>query len=129
MELSAGILSDLDRNGIRSVETRHHEEREALFQGLHNLDRRSFLRVSTGAVAAAMASGVSHHFHSFLPVNVAYALHRVAGLDNAVQSAFEVGAPQREWLRKDLEKVPPSTPLYDQLVHRASRARQGVGAR
>src|SRR5258706_431211 len=58
---------------IRSVETRHLEERETLFRGLHNLDRRSFLRVSTGAAAAALAAGVSNHFHSFLPVNVAYA--------------------------------------------------------
>ncbi len=231
---------------IRSVETRHLEEREALFRGLQNLNRRSFLKVSTGAAAAALAAGVSNHFHSFLPVNVAYAadnpakpgftfayisdshlyvkktnerfvrqllravddvnrldpqpdfvlyggdlaqlgrkeeldlgaqilkslkapvhmmvgehdwyldlgrrwnelfgpqtysfdhkgvhfvvlmsveekdfwtargmtaaerMHTVAGLDNAVQSAFEVGAPQREWLRKDLQKVAASTPV------------------
>ena len=38
-------------------------------------------------------------------------MHTVAGLDNAVQSAFEVGSAQREWLLKDLEKVPTSTPL------------------
>jgi len=38
-------------------------------------------------------------------------MHTVAGLDNALQSAFEVGAPQREWLKKDLENVPASTPL------------------
>src|SRR6202789_2572661 len=58
---------------IKSVETRHLEERETLFHGLHSLDRRSFLKVSTAAAAAAMAAGVSNHFHSFLPVNVAYA--------------------------------------------------------
>ena len=58
---------------IKSVETRHLEERETLFRGLHGLDRRSFLKVSTGAAAAAVAAGVSNHFHSFLPVNVAYA--------------------------------------------------------
>src|SRR6202166_236140 len=57
---------------IKSVETRHLEERETLFRGLHHLDRRSFLKVSTGAAAAALAAGVSNHFHSFLPVNVAY---------------------------------------------------------
>jgi Icc protein len=231
---------------IKSVETRHLEERETLFHGLQNLDRRSFLKVSTGAAAAAVAAGVSNHFHSFLPVNVAYAadgaagqgftfayisdshlyakktnerfvrqllravddinkldpqpdfvfyggdlaqlgrkeeldlgaqilksvkaplhmmagehdwyfdmghrwnelfgpqqysfehkgvhfvvlmsvmekdfwtprgmspaerMHTVAGLDNAMQSAFEVGAPQREWLKKDLEKVPTTTPV------------------
>jgi Icc protein len=231
---------------IKSIETRHEEQREALFRGLYNLDRRGFLKVSTGAAAAAVAAGVSHHFHSFLPISVAYAdegganqgftfayisdshlyakktnerfvrqllravddvnaldpqpdfvlyggdlaqlgrkeeldlgaqilkslkaplrmmvgehdwyfdmgqhwnalfgpetysfdhkgvhfvvlmsvqekdfwtrrgmspaerMHTVAGLDNAVQSAFEVGAPQREWLKKDLEKISTSTPV------------------
>jgi Icc protein len=38
-------------------------------------------------------------------------MHTVAGLDNAVQSAFEVGAPERAWLKKDLEKVPTTTPI------------------
>ena len=231
---------------IKSVETRYMEQRESLFQGLKNLDRRSFLKVSTGAAAAALAAGASNHFHSFLPVNVAYAgeattglgftfayisdshlylkknnerfvrqllravddvnqldpqpdfvfyggdlaqlgrkeeldlgaqilksvkaplrmmvgehdwffdmghhwnelfgpenysfehkgvhfvvlmsvhekdfwtakgmtpaerMHTVAGLDNAVQSAFEVGASEREWLKQDLDKVPKSTPV------------------
>src|ERR1700692_3553739 len=58
---------------IKSVETRHLEERETLFRGLRTLDRRNFLKVSTGAAAAALAAGVSNHFHSFLPINVAYA--------------------------------------------------------
>ena len=35
----------------------------------------------------------------------------VAGLDNGVQSPFTVGAEQREWLKKDLEKHPSNTPL------------------
>jgi 3',5'-cyclic-AMP phosphodiesterase len=231
---------------IKSVETRYLEERDALFRGLQRLDRRGFLRVSGGAAAAAVAAGVGFPFHSFLPINVAYAdagggpqgftfayisdshlyakktnerfvrqllravddvnsldpqpdfvlyggdlaqlgrkeeldlgaqilkalkapvrmmvgehdwyfdmgqrwnalfgaetysfdhkgvhfvvlmsvqekdfwtarglspaerMHTVAGLDNALQSAFEVGTPQREWLKKDLEKVPASTPL------------------
>src|SRR6202022_5037275 len=58
---------------IKSVETRYLEERESLFRGLGGLDRRSFLKVSTGAAAAAVAAGVSYPFQSFLPVNVAYA--------------------------------------------------------
>src|SRR3984893_16288020 len=58
---------------IKSVETRHMEESATLFRRLPSLDRRSFLKVSTGAAAAAVAAGVSNHFHSFLPVNVAYA--------------------------------------------------------
>ncbi len=35
----------------------------------------------------------------------------VAGLDNGIQSRFEVGEPQRAWLKKDLAKVPATTPL------------------
>ncbi len=35
----------------------------------------------------------------------------VAGLDNGIQSRFEVGAPQREWLKQDLAKVSPDTPV------------------
>lgn len=35
----------------------------------------------------------------------------VAGLDNGVQKPFTVGPQQREWLKKDLEKLPPETPL------------------
>ena len=35
----------------------------------------------------------------------------VAGLDNGVQSSFMVGETQREWLKKDLEKLPNSAPL------------------
>ena len=64
---------------IKSVETRYLEERETLFRGLQNLDRRSFLKISTGAAAAAVAAGASNHFHSFLPVNVAYAGEGAAG--------------------------------------------------
>jgi 3',5'-cyclic-AMP phosphodiesterase len=229
---------------IKGVETRHLEERDRLFLGLQKLDRRSFLKVSTGAAAAALAAGASNHFHSFLPINVASAaegspgftfayisdshlyikktnerfvrqllravddvnkldpqpdfvffggdlaqlgrseeldlgaqilksikapvhmmvgehdwfydmghhwnelfgpenysfdhkgvhfvvlmsvhekdfwtargmdaaerMHTVAGLDNAMQSAFEVGGPTREWLKKDLDKVSKSTPI------------------
>ena len=239
-------MSDNKIPHIKSVETRYLVEREALFRGLQRLDRRGFFKVSGGAAAAAVAAGVGFPFHSFLPINVAYAdagggvqgftfayisdshlyakktnerfvrqllravddvnsldpqpdfvlyggdlaqlgrreeldlgaqilkalkapvrmmvgehdwyfdmgqhwnalfgaetysfdhkgvhfvvlmsvqekdfwtaqglspaerMHTVAGLDNALQSAFEVGAPQREWLQKDLEKVPASTPL------------------
>jgi 3',5'-cyclic AMP phosphodiesterase CpdA len=38
-------------------------------------------------------------------------MQTVAGLDNGIQSRFEVGAPQREWLKQDLAKVTPDTPL------------------
>ncbi|HUN73143.1 MAG TPA: metallophosphoesterase [Steroidobacteraceae bacterium] len=229
---------------VKSVETRYLEQREALLRGLKNLDRRSFVKVATGALGAAVAAGARYPFHSFLPVNVAHAdearqgwtfayisdshlyvkdtnerfvrqllravddvnnldpqpdfvfyggdlaqlgrkdqldlgaqilkavkapvrmmvgehdwfydmgdhwkelfgpehysfdhkgvhcvvlmsvnerdfwtqrgmtpaerMQTVAGLDDGIQSRFEVGAAQREWLRKDLEKLPSSTPL------------------
>ena len=35
----------------------------------------------------------------------------VAGLDNGMQSSFMVGETQREWLKKDLEKLPNNAPL------------------
>lgn len=35
----------------------------------------------------------------------------VAGLDNGLQSRFEVGAAGREWLKRDLAKVDKNTPL------------------
>jgi 3',5'-cyclic-AMP phosphodiesterase len=38
-------------------------------------------------------------------------MNTVAGLDNGIQSRFEVGEEQRAWLKKDLAKVPKSTPL------------------
>jgi hypothetical protein len=38
-------------------------------------------------------------------------MQTVAGLDNGTQSRFEVGAPQREWLKADLAKVGPDTPV------------------
>jgi 3',5'-cyclic-AMP phosphodiesterase len=38
-------------------------------------------------------------------------MQTVAGLDNGLQSRFEVGAEGREWLKKDLEKVDRKTPV------------------
>jgi 3',5'-cyclic-AMP phosphodiesterase len=35
----------------------------------------------------------------------------VAGLDDGRQSRFEVGAPQREWLKQDLAKIDKKTPI------------------
>jgi 3',5'-cyclic-AMP phosphodiesterase len=35
----------------------------------------------------------------------------VAGLDNPIQSRFEVGDEERDWLKNDLAKVPATTPL------------------
>jgi 3',5'-cyclic-AMP phosphodiesterase len=38
-------------------------------------------------------------------------MQTVAGLDNATQSRFEVGQAGRDWLKKDLARVSPDTPL------------------
>lgn len=38
-------------------------------------------------------------------------MRTVAGLDNGVQSRFEVGDEQRKWLQNDLRGKPPNTPL------------------
>ena len=55
----------------KSVETKHMEERDALFRGLRNLDRRSFLKVSLAAAGAIASKGLTTP-HSFQPVSVAY---------------------------------------------------------
>jgi 3',5'-cyclic AMP phosphodiesterase CpdA len=38
-------------------------------------------------------------------------MHTVAGLDNGIQSRFEVGDAGREWLKNDLSKVSTDTPI------------------
>ena len=65
-------MSDFDkRPSVKSIETKHMEERAELFRALKNLDRRSFVKVAAAAFGAAAASGVTPH--SFQPVRVAYA--------------------------------------------------------
>ncbi len=66
----------------KSIETRYMEEREQLFRGLHNLDRRSFLRVSSAAAAAAVVSGMTPH--SFSPIRIA----RAAGPGKDLRIAY-----------------------------------------
>ncbi|MDX1579149.1 MAG: metallophosphoesterase, partial [Gemmatimonadota bacterium] len=58
---------------IKSVETRYHEDRDALFRGLANLDRRSFLKVSAAAMGAVIGNGIAGFPHSFQPIQVAHA--------------------------------------------------------
>ncbi len=57
---------------IKSIETKYMQERQELFHGLKNLDRRSFLKVSAAAMGAAAASGLLP-CHSFRSVSVAQA--------------------------------------------------------
>jgi len=58
---------------VKSIETKYMEEREALLRALARLDRRSFLKVSAGALGAAIAAGAGVTPHSFSLVNVAHA--------------------------------------------------------
>jgi 3',5'-cyclic-AMP phosphodiesterase len=58
---------------LKSVETKYMEEREAVLRALARLDRRAFLKVSAGALGAAIAAGASVTPHSFSLVNVAHA--------------------------------------------------------
>ena len=55
----------------KSVETRYMEERKEFFDSLKKLDRRSFVKVSTAALGAVAASGLTPPF-SFQPVNVSF---------------------------------------------------------
>ncbi|HVW29152.1 MAG TPA: metallophosphoesterase [Polyangiaceae bacterium] len=56
---------------IESIETKHLRERAELFAGLKSLDRRSFMKVSTAALAAVAGAGITPH--SFQPVSIAHA--------------------------------------------------------
>lgn len=53
----------------KSIQTKYMEQRRQLFDGLTNLDRRSFLKVSAAAAGAAVASGLTRS--SFQSVSVA----------------------------------------------------------
>jgi 3',5'-cyclic AMP phosphodiesterase CpdA len=54
---------------MKSIETKYMEQRAALFAALHNLDRRSFFKVSAAAAGAVLSDGLVHP-HSFQPVRV-----------------------------------------------------------
>jgi 3',5'-cyclic AMP phosphodiesterase CpdA len=58
--------------GVKSVETKHMEERAEFFRALKSLDRRSFMKVSAAAFGAVAARGLVSP-HSFQPVSVAFA--------------------------------------------------------
>jgi len=52
---------------MKSIETRYMEERQQAIEGLRNLDRRAFMRVSAAAGAAALTTGAVWP-HSFQPL-------------------------------------------------------------
>lgn len=55
---------------IKSVETKHVEERESALRALSRLDRRGFLKVAGASAAAAMVHGLAPH--SFSPIRFAF---------------------------------------------------------
>ena len=55
---------------VKSIETKYTEERRQFFDGLRNLDRRSFLKISAATMGAAVASGLAP-CHSFQSISVA----------------------------------------------------------
>ena len=57
---------------FKSIETKHMEQRDALFRGLSQLDRRAFMKVSAVAAGIVASKGVITP-HSFQPVTVAHA--------------------------------------------------------
>ena len=57
---------------MKSIETKHIEERAELFRALKSLDRRSFLKVAAAAFGAVAGQGLVSP-HSFQPVSIARA--------------------------------------------------------
>lgn len=64
-----------------------------------------------GAHFVVLLSVVEKDFWTAKGLTPMERMKTVAGLDNSNQSAFEVGAEQREWLKNDLAKVNKKTPL------------------
>src|SRR5580700_11722579 len=66
--------------GVKSIETKHMEERAELVRALKSLDRRSFLKVSAAAMGAVAAQGLVTP-HSFQPVSIANAATGKVGIE------------------------------------------------
>jgi hypothetical protein len=64
-----------------------------------------------GVHVVVLQSVYEADFWTARKMTAAERMQTVAGLDNAVQSRFEVGDKQREWLKNDLAKVPATTPV------------------
>ena len=64
-----------------------------------------------GVHVVVLMSVYERDFWTARKLTPAERMQTVAGLDNGVQSRFEVGAAQRAWLQQDLTHVSHSTPL------------------
>ncbi|MBV9946945.1 MAG: metallophosphoesterase [Myxococcales bacterium] len=80
-------MDNKKRPGIKSIETKHFEERDALFRALKSLDRRSFLKVSAAAFGAVAGQGLVPP-HSFQPVSIARADMPKGGKSESFRFAY-----------------------------------------
>ncbi|MHC4463209.1 MAG: metallophosphoesterase family protein [Planctomycetota bacterium] len=72
------------KSNSKNIEKNYMEERQQFFHNLKNLDRRSFLKVSTAAAGSALASGLAP-CHSFQSVSVA---QEAASSDKGISFRF-----------------------------------------
>ncbi len=64
-----------------------------------------------GVHFVVLNSVIEKDFWTARGMTAAQRMQTVAGLDNGVQSRFEVGEPQRMWMQQDLAKIDHKTPI------------------
>jgi len=110
LDLGAQILKAL-KAPVRMMVGEHdwYLDLGARWRELFGEDRYSFDH--KGVHFVVLNSVVEKDFWTARGLSPMERMQTVAGLDNGVQSPFSVGEPQRDWLKKDLEKLAPNTPL------------------
>jgi 3',5'-cyclic AMP phosphodiesterase CpdA len=110
LELGAQILKNL-KAPMRVMVGEHdwYLDMGAKWQALFGQPSYSFDH--KGVHFVVLNSVVEKDFWTARNLTPMQRMQTVAGLDNAVQSPFSVGDAQRQWLKDDLKKVPPATPL------------------
>jgi Icc protein len=110
LELGAQILKEL-KAPVRMMVGEHDwyldlgEKWRAMFgEDVYSFDHK-------GVHFVVLNSVVEEDFWTVRGLTPMERMLTVAGLDNRSQSNFQVGAPQREWLTKDLEKYGADTPI------------------
>ncbi len=110
LDLGAQILKAL-KAPVRMMVGEHdwYLDMGARWRELFGKDRYSFDH--KGVRFVVLNSVVEEDFWTARGLSPMERMLTVAGLDNGAQSPFTVGAPQREWLKKELEGVPKKTPV------------------
>jgi 3',5'-cyclic-AMP phosphodiesterase len=110
LELGAQILKEV-KAPVKMMVGEHDwfydmgEKWRALFgPPSHSFDHK-------GVHVVVLMSVVERDFWTARNMSPAERMQTVAGLDNSLQSRFEVGDEGRAWLKKDLANVPHDTPL------------------